>query len=217
MRGESITRVRVRYTTYTAALDQYANTRIIQSSERHRERAPAQHRTQNHPSWATQASHASGQSRKHHMLRASEMGDVRIYTVPSPEPMRESELSEPSSDAASDARKSASSISSRSMAGMGAASASSSVVAAAEHKAISQSISSHSISRSIIQSISPRSGRRELRTLGIEASALLRSAVLASHRRRIAAHGRQGRAHDVADVTQRVAQLLLLVRILAAL
>ena len=86
MRGESITRVRVRYTTYTAALDQYANTRIIQSSERHRERAPAQHRTQNHPSWATQASHASGQSRKHHMLRASEMGDVRIYTEPSSEP-----------------------------------------------------------------------------------------------------------------------------------
>ena len=113
MRGESITRVRVRYTTYTAALDQYANTRIIQSSERHRERAPAQHRTQNHPSWATQASHASGQSRKHHMLRASEMGDVRIYTEPSPEPMRESELSEPSSDAASDARKSASSLSCR--------------------------------------------------------------------------------------------------------
>ena len=121
MRGESITRVRVRYTTYTAVLDQYANTRIIQSSERHRERAPAQHRTQNHPSWATQASHASGQSRKHHMLRASEMGDVRIYTEPSPEPMRESELSEPSSDAASDARKSASNISSRSMAGMGRA------------------------------------------------------------------------------------------------
>ena len=28
------------------------------------------------------------------------MGDVRIYTEPSPEPMRESELSEPSSDAA---------------------------------------------------------------------------------------------------------------------
>ena len=36
----AITRVRVRYTTYTAALDQYANTRIIQSSKRRRERAP---------------------------------------------------------------------------------------------------------------------------------------------------------------------------------
>ena len=56
-----------------------------------------------------------------------------------------------------------------------------------------------------------------MRTLGIEASALLRSAVLASHRRRIAATGRQGRAHDVADVTQRLAQLLDQVRILAAL
>ena len=56
-----------------------------------------------------------------------------------------------------------------------------------------------------------------MRTLVIEASALLRSAVLASHRRRIAATGRQGRAHDVADVTQRLAQLLVLVRSLAAL
>ena len=36
----AITRVRVRYTTYTAARDQYANTRIIQSSKRRRERAP---------------------------------------------------------------------------------------------------------------------------------------------------------------------------------
>ena len=199
MRGESITR-----------FHSYCNMSLHNTDERrvhntcegplhdiHRRSRPiCKHK--NHPSWATQASHASGQSRKHHMLRASEMGDVRIYTEPSPEPMRESELSEPSSDAASDARKSASSISSRSMAGMGAASASSSVVAAAEHKAISQSISSHSISRSIIQSISPRSGRRELRTLGIEASALLRSAVLACHRRRIAAHGHQGRAHNVA-------------------
>ena len=52
-----------------------------------------------------------------------------------------------------------------------------------------------------------------MRTLGIDASALLRRAVLACHRRRIAAHGRQGRAHDVADVTQRLDQ----VRILAAL
>ena len=106
------------------------------------------------------------------------------------------------------------------MAGMGAASASSSVVAAAERKAISQSITSHSISRSIIQSISPRSGRRELRTLVIKANALLRGAVLASHRRRrIAATGHQGRAHDVADVTctQRLAQLLDQVLILAAL
>ena len=55
------------------------------------------------------------------------------------------------------------------------------------------------------------------RSIVIIASALLRGAVLASHRRRIAARGRQGRAHDVADVTQRLAQLLDQVRILAAL
>ena len=94
MRGESITRVRVRYTTYTAALDQYANTIIIQSSERHRERAPAQHRTQNHPSWATQASHASGQSRKHYAsitcYERARWVMCAIYAEPSPEPMRES-------------------------------------------------------------------------------------------------------------------------------
>ena len=104
------------------------------------------------------------------------------------------------------------------MAGMGSVLASPSVVAAAERKAISQSVTSQSISRTIIQSISPHHRRkRELRTLVIVASALLRGAVLASHRRRIAAHGRQGRAHDVADVTQRLAQLLDQVRILAAL
>ena len=56
-----------------------------------------------------------------------------------------------------------------------------------------------------------------MRTFGIDASALLRGAVLASHRRRIAARGRQGRAHDVADLTQRLAQLLNQVRILAAI